>query len=379
MGKTQYSYVERKHSESGATGSAIYDLPEKGYMPELILKAYSTPTAASDLGLPLSDALTKIEVIDGGTVIQSLTANQVKAMSMLRKFKTLASLETNDNAVEQHDDFYILLGAVLNGTRYAPDMSMFSNPQLRVTWDYSDTTNQFGMPQDADTSPVMKFSVLAKMIREGGGFTHGYVKSQSVKEFTQATSTTTTTELPRGDKLIGVGIEAGYIDLDFEEDVEQIKLDFDHGDWIPFDFYEEEIYSSQNWWHRGPFQYSWSADVIDNKAVDTHMGILNDLHIMAQSNAGRAFEYQSSHMGVDQIGKWDLATPTVDTTFEQAYLTAIGQCPFHVWYVPASAIAGEGEDTIDTTRFSRIDLKTVSGASASTSSTPTIIAEYLKQ
>lgn len=378
MGKTQYTYVERKHSESGAAGSAIYDLPESGYMPELILKAYSTPTGASDLDLPLSDAITKIEVIDGGSVIQSLTANQVKALSMIHKYKQLASLETNDNSVEQHDDFYIQLGAVLNGVNYAPEMSNFSNPQIRVTWDYSETTNQFGMPCDADSAPAMKFSVIAKIIKEGGTFTHGFVKSQAVKEWTQATSTTTKTELPVGDALIGVGVESGYIDLDFEEDIEQIKLDFNHGDWLPFDFYEEEIYTSQNWWHNGPFQYSWCADVIDNKAVDTHMGILNDLHIMSQENAGRAFEYQGSHMGVDQIGKWDLASPTVDTTFAQAYLTSIGQCPFHMWYCPMNAIAGGDKDTISTNDFKRIDLTTVSGSSASTSSTPTIVAEYLR-
>jgi len=378
MAKTQYSYVERKHSESGQTGSAIYDLPEKGFMPELILKAYSTPTAATNLGLPLSDAITKIEIVDGGRIIQSLTANQVKGLAMLRKYKTLASLETNDNAVEQHDDFYIELGAVLNGTNYAPDMSAFSNPQIRVTWDYSDTATEFGMDTDADAAPAMKFSIIAKMIREGGKYTHGYVKSSTVKEFTQATSTTTTTELPRNNPLIGIGIEAGYDALDFEEDVEQIKLDFDNGAWVPFEAYEEEIYSLQNWWHNGPFQYSWTADIIDNKELDTHMGILNNISFLAQSNAGRSFEYQASHIGVETVGKWDLATPTVDTTFEQTYIQSTGQCPFHIWYCPIRAIAGGEADTLDSRDFSRIQLKTVSGSSASTSSTPTIIAEYLE-
>ena len=378
MGKTQYTYVERKHSESGAAGSAIYDLPEVGYMPELILKAYSTPTGASDIDLPLVDAITKIEVIDGGNVLKSLSPHQVKALSMIHKYKTLASLETNDNAAEQHDDFYLELGATLDGVNYAPNMSSFANPQLRVTWDYSDTTTAFGMACDADSAPAMKFSIIAKVIREGGNYTHGYVKSQVAREWTQATSTTTRTELPVGEKLIGFGVEGGYTALDFEEDVEQIKLDFNNGDWVPFDFYEEEVYSSQNWWHGGPFQYSWAADLIDNKELDTHMGILNDLHIMSQSNAGRTFEYQASHKGVETLGKWDLATPTVDTTFEQSYLTSIGQCPFHLWYCPASAIAGGDTDTINTSSYKRADVTTVSGSSASTSSTPAVIAEYLR-
>ena len=377
MAKTQYTYIERKHSESGQTGTATYDLPEKGFLPEIILKAYSTPTASTNPALPLSDAITKIEVIDGGTVIQSLTGNQIKGLSMIRKYKQLAGLELNDNAAEGYDDFHILLGGMVDGTWYAPDMSVFSNPQIRVTWDYSQTTTEFGMTCDADTAPAMKFTVIGKILREPGPYTHGYIKSSVLKEFTQATSTTTVVEIPRGQQLLGLGIEAGYDAKDFTDDVNEVKLDFDNGDWIPFHFYQEEIISSQHWWFGGPFEYSWIADAIDNKDFDSHMGFLNFIEMMASSNAGRGFEWQAIRKGVETIGMYDLATPSAITTYESVYFKSTGFAPFHIWYAPMKEVNGGETGLIDTTQFSRIELETTSGSSASTSSTPDIIAEYL--
>jgi len=377
MAKTQYTYIERKHSESGQTGTATYDLPEKGFLPEVIVKAYSTPTASTNPALPLSDAITKIEIIDGGTVIQSLTGNQVKGLSMIRKYKTLGGLEINDNGAEGYDDFHILLGGVIDGKWYAPDMSTFSNPQIRITWDYSQTTTEFGMSCDADTSPAMKFSVIGKILREPGPYTHGYIKSSVLKEFTQATSTTTVTEIPRGQMLLGLGVEAGYDAKDFTDDVNQIKLDFDNGDWVPFEFYQEEIITSQQAWFGGPFEYSWIADAIDDKEFDSHMGFLNFIVCMASSNAGRGFEWQAIRKGVETLGMWDLATPSTISSYESVYFKSVGYAPFHIWYCPMKAILGDEASLIDTTEFSRIELETTSSSNASTSSTPDIIAEYL--
>jgi len=376
--KTQYTYIERKTSESGQTGTATYDLPEKGYMPELIVKAYSTPTASTDPALPLSDAITKIEIVDGGTVIKSLTGNQIKGLSMIHGHNRLGNWEINDNAVEGYDDFIIKLGAKADDKLYAPDMSSFSNPQIKITWDYSITTNEFGASYDADTSPAMKFTVLAKILREPGPYTHGYLKSTILKEYTQATSTTTTVELPRGQPLYGVGVEAGYDAKTFMDDVNRIKLDFDNGDWIPFDLYQEEIITAQQLWFKKPFEVAWMADVADDKDFDTHMGHLLHISAMATTNAGRAFEWQGTYgEAVETLGYWDLATPSVVTTYEAALLKSVGYCPYHIWYCPARAILGDMEDTLDTTQFSRIELEITSSSSASTSSTPDVIAEYL--
>ena len=377
MARTQYSYVERQHSESGQTGNATYDLPERDYIEELILTAYSTPTASTNPALPLSDAITKIEVIDGGMVIKSLSANQIKGLSMIHGRNHMSSPEWNKNGTEGWDLFKIDLGLTLNGTRYAPDMSAFSNPQIKVTWDYSITTTEFGMTCDADTSPSMKFSVLAKMLRDGPNVQHGYIRSQPIYEFTQATSTTTVTEIPRKYPIVGIGIEAGYDDKDWCEDVEEVKLDFDNGSWIPFHLYEEEIPFIQQNWFMNDFAYSWMAMIENADEFDTHMGYLTNLSMRPTSGAGRAGEFEAGGQGVDTVNLWDLATPTGTDEYQAVYFTSHGWMPHHVWYMPTRAITGDDSDLIDPTQFGRIELETTSGSSASTSSTPAILLEEL--
>ncbi len=81
MSKTQWYYQERKNAQAGLTGSATFDLPEKGFLPQVTLTAFATPLAATNPALPIADILTRIEVLDGGTVIKSLTGNQVKALA----------------------------------------------------------------------------------------------------------------------------------------------------------------------------------------------------------------------------------------------------------------------------------------------------------
>lgn len=377
MAKVQYSYIQRKKSEGGQSGTVTYDLPESGFMPELIVTAYSTPTASTDPALPLSEAITKIEIVDGSKVLKSLTGNQIKGLMMIHGPKSISGSETNDNAVEGHDEIRLLMGKIINGVNYAPDMSRFSNPQIKITYDYSITTGKRGATYDADAAPAMKFTVLAKIVREGGKYTHGYVKSSEIYTFTQAASTETPVEIPRGEKLIGLGIEAGYDALQFTDDVNQLKLDFDNSDWIPIEFYEDEVISCQKLYFPEGFEYNFMMDIIDAVEIDTHMGYVTHIDGTGLSSGGRSFEYDGSHKGVEAVGYMDVATPTAIATYEQVYISSKGFIPFGMWYLPMSMIQDGADDTLDTTAYSRIVLKMTSSASASTSSTPSIIAEYL--
>lgn len=108
------------------------------------------------------------------------------------------------------------------------------------------------------------------------------------------------------------------------------------------------------------------------------MAFLHQLIAMASTDAGRAFEWQATlGKSVETLGYWDLATPTAVTSYERAFLTAIGYGPYHLWYCPMRSILGDEEELLDTTQYSRIELETTSSSNASTSSTPAIIAEYL--
>lgn len=379
MPQIRWDYLQRKKAESGQTGTVQYDLPRSGFMNELILTAYSTPTGANAPPNPLSDAITKLEIVDGGHEIMALTANQVKALSMIDGHNPLGSTEKNDNSVEGFDHFMMPISGVFDGQKYAPDMGMFSNPQIRITWDYSFTTNEFGMTTEADTTPAMKFTLLAKMQNEAGSLRHGYIRSRIVKEFTQATSTTNVIQLDTDENMIGFGVEAGYTALDFTEDVEEIKLDVNNGAWVPFHLKEDEIMQFQQQIFKKPFQYSWMTDVEDADELDAHMGYL--LQLIAQgkgaTNEPKAYSFEITRKGVETMYVTDTRTPTACGTLEQTYLTAIGWAPFHMWYCPMQAIQGDS-DILPGDPKRDMDLELVSGSSASTSSTPDVIARYLR-
>lgn len=379
MPQIRWDYLQRKKAESGQTGTVQYDLPKSGFMKELILTMFSTPTGSNAPPNPISDAVTKIEIVDGGHEIKALTGNQIKALSMIHGHNPLGSTEKNDNSVEGYDHFIIPMGGTYDGQEYAPDMSVFGNPQIRITWDYSITTTKFGMTTEADTAPALKISLLAQMQQEAGRLRHGYVRSRIVKEFTQATSTVNIINLDTDENMIGFGVAAGYDALDWTEDVEQIKLDVNNGAWVPFHLYEEEIMHFQQQIFKKPFQYSWMTDLEDSDEFDTHMGYL--LHLILQSIDGQAmpncYGYDVTHKGVETVSKYDLATPSACSLLSQTYCTAIGWAPFHMWYVPMRALLGDSDIlTGDPNRD--MDLELTSGSSASTSSTPDIVAEYLR-
>lgn len=383
MTKTRWDYVQREHSETAATGTIAFDLPEKGFMPNLLMNIGITPTGNSAQVGAVTDHVTKVEILDGGLVIKSLTANQLKGLAMIHGHRQMGSTEINDASVAGYDNFIIPMGGFFNGKKYAPDMGQFSNPQMRITWDCSITTTEFGVTVTADTSPAMLISVLAEIASEGAQYSHGYLKSSIVKEFTQATSTNTYIEIPKGDNLVGIGIEAGYDALDFTEDVEEIKLDFNNGEWIPFHLREKEIMPFQQHIFKAPFQYSWMMDLESSEEIDTHMGFLLHLSAMGTPSATahdmmNIFNYEKGNKGVETIRMFDATTPLACDVFKGIYLQSTGWAPFHIWYVPCSFLNGGENDLIDTSEFGRIEVEMKSGSSASTSSTPDLIVEFLK-
>ena len=383
MVRTRWDYVTREHSETASSGTIAFDLPEKGFMPNLMLDIAATPTATSAPALPVSDMITKLEITDGGLVIQSLSGNQLKGLSMIHGHNPLASTERNQSAVSGYDNFHIPLGGLYNGTKYAPDMGHFSNPQMRITWDSTTTTTDFGMTTTTDTAPLMLTSLLAELTSDAGAYTHGYRKSSVIKEFTTGNNQNTYIEIPRGDQLLGIGIEAGYDVLGFNEDVQELKFDFNNGEWIPFHLREKEIMPFQQLIYKKPFQYSWMMDLEDAMELDTHMGWLSNLSIMAGKDVTGdyepdAFAFNPDHMGIETLTVTETGAPAACSEYKQAFLTSVGWAPFHIWYCPSKALTGGETDTINTMDFGRMEVELLAGASAGTTSTPSVIAEFLR-
>jgi len=377
MSKTQWYYQERKNSQAGATGSATFDLPAKGFLPQVMLTAFATPLAVTNPALPIADILTRIEIIDGGTVIKSITGNQAKALAMYWAKQDSATPEGQLTAVETYDYFPLILGATIDGVSYAPDMSNFNNPQLRVTWDCTQTTTRFGQVCDAITTPAMKFSVLCQLYRETQKVQHGYIKSSIMKEFTQVVSSTQTIDIPRSAPLLGLGVEAGYAGKFFYNDVSEIELNLDNGNWIPYKLFAEEINLAQFVWHDRAFRHSWNMAVKNTGVIDSHMGYPVWMGVTSNLATGEACMIPISRVAGVTLNDFDLATPTAIAAYNVKQITSIGWEPFHLWYQPMNAIQAEESQILDASKYNNITLKVTSDASASTSMKPEILAEVL--
>ena len=372
-----WEYVQRKKSETGQSGTVTYDLPKKGVIPELLVVAFSTPTATTNPALSLVDAITKIEIVDGSTEIKSLTGGQIMGLSMIHGEKELAMTSSDDNAVEGYEGFRIHLGKVINGKHYAPDMARFFNPQIKITWDYSITTTVHGMTTDADSTPSMKFTVLAKIARDPSKFIAGYVKSSDIDTFVSAASAVQQVEVPRRDMLLGIGIEAGYDAKDWTEDVEEIKIDFDNGQFVPIHLFEEEIAPIMGDWFDGQFAVTFRKDVMDAIEVDMHMGFLTSLSDKALEDVFHVSSFVTTTKGVETYNLGETSDAVAVTAYTQRNFGVRGFIPFHIWYVPASEMTKDGSDLIDTKQFGRIIVEITQGASVDTSSQPVVLAEYL--
>jgi len=378
MAETRYHYVQRKDAPStAASGTHTYDLPESGTIPEIILRAYSTPTASSAQALPLIEAITKIEIVDGATVIKSYDGEQCKALSMYHGNHEHHCTSADENAVEGYEDFRIVLGRKINGRLIAPDFSRFNNPQIKISWDYSATTTKHGVTCEADTAPAMKFTILCKIVENAGKYTPGYIKTSSIKTWTQATSTQTVIEIPRGEPLIGILIDAGYDTKDWTEDVEKIRLDFNNGEWVPLELYEDEIVKMQEQWFGEPFKVTFVKDHTGAEEIDTHMGYVTGVSIVDLEGSDLyAPTWTAGHKGVETV-TLITSTSAAYSTVSKFQWTVEGYIPFQGYYIPMSAILDADADTVDTNKYRRIELELTSGSSASTSSTPEILAEYL--
>ncbi len=377
MAKVQFKYIKRRYAEGGQTGTATYDLPNSGFIPEIILGIASTPTASSACALPLNDAITKVEIVDGAEVIKSLTGNQIRALQMIHDRKELALTEWDMDAAESTGFFKLIFAKMINGIHYCPDFAKFSNPQIKVSWDYS-LTERKGVTYDADVAPAIKVTVLCKIVREGGhGYTHGYIKSSNIKTLTQAVSTTHVIEVPRGRPLVGLMVDAGYDGLDWTEDVESLRLDFDNGAWVPVELYEAEIPIIMDQWFNGPFQLTYVKAAFDDLDLDSHMGYITTMQIEPSFDDSLSPRWEAVNRGIETFGVDSTETPTAFETMAKYYFKVAGYLPFQCLYVPMSALNNGVGDIVDTTRFGRIELELTSGALADTASRPDVIAEYL--
>lgn len=383
MGHLDNIIIRPQTGETPATtvGTIYQDLPEKGFLSTLMVDLACKVQWSTELGLDIWNIFTKFEVlVDGSKVVKSYDAKQLRAIAHYSGMD-LSQLGWYDRQSVTGEKvwwrFPILFGRYPGDMEYMLDMERYSNPQLRITYDASQTTVD-GATYNAQADPTVRSGVQGLIMRSGAPpELKGYIKSTEIDNWSCVQSTTRQTEIPRGNNLIGFMQGARYLDDRMYNYLENMEVTFDNGEWQLYDHSYQQLVSLESMWYPRPVKIRFYKDVSDSKPLDTCVGVCNQ------------FGTSCAIVGIEQLsltqqGETNIQNLNVIGFADAGLAGAVaadifisGQLPHQNMYIPMYKYSEEGEFGIDTTKYGRVDIKTTVGAGASTSANLQTVAEYV--
>jgi len=382
MSKFRYAVLENDKAIAAATdsGTETIDLPERGILTELDTMARTTISYTNDIPTPIFVTIKKLEVlVDGSTVVKSLNGREAKALIYYNDgpFSLAGWYHSSESHNVYYHHFPLYFGRKAGDTKYGLDLSAYANPQLKIEWDASQTSDH-GVTYDANANPAFTYNIQAKIL-DGtpANFQNKYVQSREINSFTVAASTETGVEIPRGYPLKGLMVEGAYYNVDWFALTEHMKLDFDNGKWLPIDMDYENLKAAMlSWWPKVAAieqrVYAANADTMDMQVME-----MNSI-----TTAPTSLDYSAISTGNTTYGMTDIIVNTeagaAQTTGSTTWQRVAGWGPMGTFYIPMSQLLDGEQEAIETTDYGRIDLKHKTGSGSGTSATIKVVAEYLK-
>jgi len=332
-------------------------------------------------GLDIWNIFTKFEVlVDGSKVVKSYDAKQLRAIAHYSGMDLSQLGWYARQSVTLNKEFWrfpILFGRYPGDLEYMLDMERYSNPQLRITYDASQTTVD-GETYNAQATPTVRSGVQGLIMRSGAPKNlQGYIKSTEIDNWSCVVSTTRQTEIPRGNNVIGYMQGARYSDDHMYDYFANHELTFDNGEWQLYDHDYQQIESLEGMWYPRPVEIRLRKDVSDGQPLDTCCGVCNQLG-SSTAIAGieqLSLQHEGNWMIQDLFIRGSAGGALAGATAADMYIS--GQFPHQNMYFPLRHYSEEGEFGIDTTKYGRIDIKNTVGAGANTAANLQTVAEYV--
>ena len=230
----RYSYLENARV-LGDSGEATVDINVTDPISCLWVEVRNTNGASHNHDNPMHDNISAIEVIDGADVLYSLDGRQALAMACydLKQWphQRLSALGGDIQTLS----IPILFGRFPGDTEYAFDPKRFTNPQLRVKWNFA-TNNAVGAT--GFLTGYGRLTVISE-IMEGGPAPRGFLMKKEHYTYTTAVSTEYI-DLPRDYPYRNLMFRAHASSKHIYENVSRIKLNCDAGKFVPIDLDTED-------------------------------------------------------------------------------------------------------------------------------------------
>jgi len=279
----RYSYLENARV-LGDSGEATVDINVTDPISCLWVEVRNTTGATSNKANPMHDNILAIEVIDGADVLYSLDGRQALAMACydLGQFPH-QRISYMGNDVETAN-IPILFGRFPGDTEYAFDPKRFTNPQLRVKWNFA-TNHAVGAT--GFLSGYGRLTVIAEVM-EGGPAPRGFLMKKEHYTYTTAVGTEYI-DLPRDYPYRNLMFRAFLNAYHIYGMVSRLKINCDAGKFVPFDLDTEDYlylmyriyprfsYRAVDYLKNGDTLYSILKEVEDVSlnVEDTHDAVAN--------------------------------------------------------------------------------------------------------
>lgn len=217
----------------GASGTKVINIILNGQISMIELKFAYTVATVSVMAASILANLSKIEIVDGGEVIVSLTGEQAFAIACYEQLETPSdnlSLKVSDVA---EVSVPIYFGRYLWDAAMALRPDQFRNLQLRVTWneataDNGATVNSFSAYAFIDDAPA-------------NGGAKGYIVNKEIYVYALAASAHEYPLLPTDKPIRRIFLHADSDLNDFDTLYSNVKLEIDGGSFVPFDIPASDI------------------------------------------------------------------------------------------------------------------------------------------
>jgi len=228
--KTRDAVLEYQDTQKD-TATKTKDIDLKEAVSALEIEVECTNGATSNKGNYISDIVTKVEVVDGSEVLESMNMSQLEALHFYKTGKMPCLFPSEWGGGIQRHNAYLLFGRYLWDRDYAFDPTKFKNPQVKVTFNKAAIRAAAG--DGFATGDNIKLTLVAKVFEDVPAPAQ-FLMQKQIENFTSAGS---------GEKRIDLPTDYPYRMLllrfwkqasDIEEIITDAKLTCDTDKFIPF-------------------------------------------------------------------------------------------------------------------------------------------------
>ncbi len=211
-------------------GTLTKDITLRDPVSALVLEFDATNGSTSNKGAYISDVITKIEIIDGSTVLYSVNLSELEALYFHKTGRTPVLFPSEHANGSQRHAVHLLFGRRLWDQAYAMDFTKFANPQLKIT------SNLAAIRAVSATvgfvTLTLRATIVAKVMEELAGRPAQFLSAKQINAWTTLASGERRIDLPR-DKVIRLLMLRSFEQLsDIDEGISDIKLTADTDKYI---------------------------------------------------------------------------------------------------------------------------------------------------